>query len=46
MGTATVLLGAGVLAATRGYLIHIDDPEDPLAELIDETTAVPLSNES
>jgi ACDE family multidrug resistance protein len=46
MGTATVLLGAGVLAATRRYLAHIDDPEDQLAELIDEATAVTLSNES
>jgi MFS transporter, ACDE family, multidrug resistance protein len=46
MGTATVLLGAGVLAATRPYLAHIDDPEDQLAELIDEATAVTLNNES
>jgi len=46
MGTATVLLGAGVLAATRRYLTHIDDPEDQLAELTDEATAVTLSNES
>jgi MFS transporter, ACDE family, multidrug resistance protein len=41
-----VLLGAGVLAATRGYLAHIDDPEDELAELIDEATAVTLSSDS
>jgi MFS transporter, ACDE family, multidrug resistance protein len=46
MGTATVLLGAGVLAATRRYLTHIDDSEDELAELIDEATAVTLSNDS
>jgi predicted MFS family arabinose efflux permease len=46
MGAATVLLGAGVLAVTRRYLAHIDDPEDQLAELIDEATAVTLSNES
>jgi MFS transporter, ACDE family, multidrug resistance protein len=46
MGTATVLLGAAVLAATGRYLTHIDDPEDQLAELIDEATAVTLSNES
>jgi MFS transporter, ACDE family, multidrug resistance protein len=46
MGAATVLLGAGVLAATRPYLAHIDDPEDQLAELIDEATAVTFSNES
>jgi MFS transporter, ACDE family, multidrug resistance protein len=46
MATATVLLGAGVLAATRGYLAHIDDPEDQLAELADEATGVTLSNDS
>jgi hypothetical protein len=34
------------LAATRGYLAHIDDPEDELAELIDEATAVTLSSDS
>jgi MFS transporter, ACDE family, multidrug resistance protein len=46
MGAATVLLGAGVLAATRRYLAHLDDPEDELAELTDEATAVTLSNDS
>jgi MFS transporter, ACDE family, multidrug resistance protein len=46
MGTGTVLLGAGVLAATGRYLTHIDDPEDQLAEVIDEASAVTLSNES
>jgi MFS transporter, ACDE family, multidrug resistance protein len=46
MATATVLLGAGVLAATRRYLTHIDDPEDQLAELIDEATTATLSKDS
>jgi MFS transporter, ACDE family, multidrug resistance protein len=46
MGAATVLLGAGVLAATGRHLAHIDDPEDELAELTDEATAVTLSNDS
>jgi MFS transporter, ACDE family, multidrug resistance protein len=46
MGAAMVLFGAGVLAATRGYLAHIDDPEDQLAELTDEATALTLSNDS
>jgi MFS transporter, ACDE family, multidrug resistance protein len=46
MGAATVLLGAGVLAATGRYLAHIDDPEDELAELTDEATAVTLSDDS
>jgi hypothetical protein len=35
-----------VLAATGRYLTHIDDPEDQLAEVIDEASAVTLSNES
>jgi len=46
MGAATVLLGAGVLAATGRYLAHIDDPEDELAEMTDEATAVTLSDDS
>lgn len=46
MGAAAVLLGAGVLATTRPYLAHIDNPEDELAELTDEATALTLSNES
>jgi MFS transporter, ACDE family, multidrug resistance protein len=46
MGAAIVLLGAAVLAVTRRYLRHIDDPEDQLAELIDKATAVTLSNDS
>jgi MFS transporter, ACDE family, multidrug resistance protein len=43
MGTATVLLGAGVLAATRRYLAHIDDPENELAELTDEARQLATS---
>ncbi len=46
MGTATVLLGAGVLAATGRYLTHIDDPEDQLAELTEQATAVTFGNDS
>jgi hypothetical protein len=34
------------LATTRPYLTHIDDPEDQLAELTDEATALTLSNDS
>jgi ACDE family multidrug resistance protein len=46
MGAAAVLLGAGMLAASRRYLTHIDDPEDELAELTDQATAVTLSNDN
>jgi MFS transporter, ACDE family, multidrug resistance protein len=43
---AAVLLGAGALAATRRYLAHIDEPEDQLAELTDDATAVTLGSDT
>jgi MFS family permease len=46
MGAATVLLGAGVLAATGRYLAHIDHPKEELAELTDDAAAVTVSNDS
>jgi ACDE family multidrug resistance protein len=46
MAAAAVLLGAGALAATRRYLAHIDEPEDQLAELTDDATAVTLGSDS
>src|SRR5882757_9631902 len=46
VGAAAVLLGAGVLVATRRYLTHIDDAEDELDELTDEATAVTIGCDS
>jgi ACDE family multidrug resistance protein len=46
VGAAAVLLGAGVLVATRRYLTHIDDAEDELDELTDEATAVTVGSDS
>jgi len=46
VGAAAVLLGAGVLVATRRYLTHIDDAEDELDELTDEATAVTIGSDS
>ncbi|MBB5163830.1 MFS transporter [Mycobacterium sp. AZCC_0083] len=46
VGAAAVLLGAGVLVATRPYLTHIDDAEDELDELTDEATAVTIGSDS
>jgi len=46
VGAAAVLLGAGVLVATRRYLTHIDDAEDELDELADEATALTVGSDS
>ncbi|MCU1701140.1 MAG: transporter [Mycobacterium sp.] len=46
VGAAAVLLGAGVLVATRPYLTHIDDAEDELDDLTDEATAVTIGSDS
>jgi ACDE family multidrug resistance protein len=46
VGAAAVLLGAGVMVATRPYLTHIDDAEDELDELTDQATAVTVGSDS
>ena len=46
VGAGAVLLGAGVMVATRPYLSHIDDPEDGLDELTDEAAAVTVGSDS
>ncbi|TPG37173.1 MFS transporter [Mycolicibacterium hodleri] len=46
VGAAAVLLGAGVLLATRPHLTHVDDPEDEIDELTDEATAVAVGSDS
>ncbi|MBJ7341012.1 MFS transporter [Mycolicibacterium sp.] len=46
VGAGAVLLGAGVLLATRPHLSHIDDPETEIDELTDEATAVTVGSDS
>ena len=46
VGAAAVLLGAGVMVATRPYLRHIDDPESPEQEARDEAVALTVGSES
>ncbi|MDT5323040.1 MAG: transporter, family, multidrug resistance protein [Mycobacterium sp.] len=46
VGAAAVLLGAGVLVATRPYLTHIDDAEDELDEQTDQASAVTVGSDS
>jgi ACDE family multidrug resistance protein len=46
VGAGAVLLGAGVMVATRPYLSHIDDPEDGLDEVTDEAAAVTVGSDS
>jgi MFS transporter, ACDE family, multidrug resistance protein len=46
VGAGAVLLGAGVMLATRPYLSHIDDDEDGLDELTDEATAVTIGSDT
>ncbi len=46
VGAAAVLLGAGVMVATRPYLTHIDDAESEIDELTDEATAVTIGSDS
>jgi MFS family permease len=44
VGAGAVLLGAGVMVATRRYLTHIDDPEGKADELADEAAAITVGN--
>jgi ACDE family multidrug resistance protein len=44
VGAGAVLLGAGVMVATRPYLTHIDDPEGKAEELADEAAAITVGN--
>jgi MFS family permease len=46
VGAAAVLLGAGVMLATRPYLKHIDDEETPEEEARDEAVALTVGNDS
>jgi MFS family permease len=46
VGAAAVLLGAGVLTATRKHLAGIDVEESELDELTDQATAVTVGSES
>jgi ACDE family multidrug resistance protein len=46
VGAAAVLLGVGVLAAARPYLVGIDVDEDELDEVTDQATAITVGNES
>jgi MFS transporter, ACDE family, multidrug resistance protein len=46
VGAGAVLLGAGVLVATRPYLTHIDDDEDESEEMTDEAIAVTVGSDS
>ncbi|MGP4055807.1 MFS transporter [Mycobacterium sp. 4D054] len=46
VGTAALLLAAGVLVATRGHLRHIDVEESELDELTDQARAVTVGSDS
>jgi MFS transporter, ACDE family, multidrug resistance protein len=46
VGAVAVLVGAGVLAASRRYLAGVDAEEDELDEITDEATAVTIGSES
>ncbi|MGX9792381.1 MFS transporter [Mycobacterium sp. MMS18-G62] len=46
VGAAAVLLGAGVLLATRGHLVGIDVEESELDELTEQATAVTVGSDS
>jgi MFS transporter, ACDE family, multidrug resistance protein len=46
VGAVAVLVGAGVLAASRRYLAGVDVEEDEFAEITDEATAVTIGSES
>jgi MFS transporter, ACDE family, multidrug resistance protein len=46
VGAATVLLGAGVLFASRRHLVGIDAEESELAEVTDQATAVTVGSDS
>jgi MFS transporter, ACDE family, multidrug resistance protein len=46
VGAGAVLLGAGVMVATRPYLSHIDDDETEQDEMADEAVALTVGNDS
>jgi MFS family permease len=46
VGAAAVLLGAGVMVATRRYLGHVDDEESPAQEAADEAVALTVGSDS
>jgi ACDE family multidrug resistance protein len=46
VGAAAVLLGAGVMVATRRYLGHVDDEESPPQGAADEAVALTVGSES
>jgi hypothetical protein len=46
VGAAAVLLGAGVLFATRQHLVGIDVEESELDELTEQATAVTVGSDS
>jgi MFS transporter, ACDE family, multidrug resistance protein len=46
VGAGAVLIGAGVLTATRGHLAGIDAEEDQLDERTDEATAMTVGSDS
>jgi ACDE family multidrug resistance protein len=46
VGAAAVLLGAGVMLATRPYLKHIDDEEMPGEEARDQAVALTVGSDS
>ncbi|AFM18073.1 arabinose efflux permease family protein [Mycolicibacterium chubuense NBB4] len=45
VGAGAVLLAAGVLAATRKHLAHIDDEESAVDELTDEAEAITVGSD-
>jgi MFS transporter, ACDE family, multidrug resistance protein len=46
VGAVTVVVGAGILAASRRHLAGVDVEEDELDEIADEATAVTIGSES
>jgi MFS transporter, ACDE family, multidrug resistance protein len=46
MTAAAVLLGVGVLTATRPHLAGIDAPEDELEEATEEAAAITIGNDT
>ncbi len=46
VGAAAVLLGAGVMVATRRYLGHVDDEESPAREAADEAVALTVGSDT
>ncbi len=46
VGAAAVLLGAGVMVATRPHPTHVDDAETPEEEARDEAVALTVGSDS